>query len=128
MKLHEISASQGHALCGRNLVAFVRCFIARSLADGDPRIARAAEAAKLSVRTLQRRLLAAGLTYHQLLDEVRLETAIHLLVRSDNSVAETARALGYAHPGHFTRAFRRWTGDAPASFRKRLRSGRRRSC
>ena len=111
---------------GRDLTKFVRRFITSSLADGEPTIARAAEAAEMSVRTFQRRLLDVGLTYHQLLNEVRLETAMRLLVRSELSIAETARALGYSDPAHFTRAFKRWTGEAPSTFRQRLRQGCRR--
>lgn len=80
----------------------------------------------MSVRTLQRRLLDFGLTYSQLLDQVRLETALRLLERSEASLAEAslaeaALALGYSDPAHFTRAFVRWTGEAPSAVRHRMR-------
>ena len=128
-KRHQIARGQSLSLSGHQLTAFLRCFIAGSLADGEPTIARAAVAANIHVRTLQRRLTDAGATYHQLVNEVRLETALLLLVRSEKSVADIARALGYSHPGHFTRAFRSWTGETPSAIRKRLRKGcRRRSC
>jgi len=104
----------------------VRHWIASSLAGGDPTVARAAEAAGMSVRTLQRRLMDFGLTYRQLLDEVRLEMACGLMERSEANLAETAVALGYSDPAHFTRAFERWTGEAPSAFRHRIRQAHRR--
>ena len=42
-----------------NLTTFIRRFIASSLAGGEPTVTKAAEAADLGVRTLQRRLLEA---------------------------------------------------------------------
>lgn len=104
----------------------VRRAVAASLAKGQPTIARAAEAADISARTLQRRLLDLGLTYSRLLDEVRLETACRLLERSETNLAEIAAALGYADPANFTRAFQRWTGQTPSAFRRRVRQACRR--
>ena len=106
----------------------VRRAIAVALAEGQPTIAQAAATAGTSVRTLQRRLLDLGLTYRELLDEVRLETACRLMERSETSLAEVAAALGYADPANFTRAFQRWTGKTPSAFRRRIHQdhGRRR--
>ncbi len=106
-----------------DLATLVRRSTAASLAKGHPTIAQAAEAADMSVRTLQRRFLDFGLTYSQLLDEVRLETACRLLEWSETSLAEIASALGYADPANFTRAFQRWTGETPSGFRRRIRQG-----
>ena len=111
---------------GRCLASYVRRFIASSLADGEPTVARAAEAAGMSVRTLQRRLLDADLTYHQLLNEVRLVTAMRLLIGPEMSVAEIALALGYSDSAHFSRAFKRLTGEAPFALGQRLRRACRR--
>ena len=101
----------------------VRRTISALLAKGEPTIAQAADAVGMSVRTLQRRLLHVGLTYSHLLDEVRFETACHLLERSETSLAEIAAALGYGDPANFTRAFLRWTGKTPSVFRRRSRQG-----
>ncbi len=100
--------------------------VAASLATGQPTIARAAKAAGMSARTLQRRLLDLGLTYSLLLDEVRLETACRLLEQSETSLAKIAATLGYADPANFTRAFQRWTGQTPSAFRRRVRRACRR--
>ena len=109
-----------------DLPTLVRRSIEESLASGDPKIVGAAAAAKMSVRTLQRHLSNLGYTYHQLLDEVRMEAAIGLLVLSEISIADAADRVGYSDPAHFTRAFKRWTGELPSAFRQRIRCGRRR--
>jgi AraC-like DNA-binding protein len=79
-----------------------------------------AEAVGLSVRSLQRRLSAAGTTYSRLVDEVRMRTALPLLEDPDILLTEIAYDLGYSHPAHFTRAFRRWAGVTPSEYRADL--------
>ena len=123
---NRIVHGQSASRADRDLTTLVRRSIAASLAKGHPTIAQAAEAADTSVRTLQRRLLDVGVTYNQLLDEVRLETAYRLLLRAETSLAEIASALGYANPANFTRAYQRWTGRTPSAFRDRIRRGYRR--
>ena len=106
----------------RELPKLVMRAIAASLAKGNPTIVQTAEVLGLSVRSLQRRLLQLDLTHRQLLDEVRLEAARHLLERSEKSLAQIAADLGYADPANFTRAFQRWTGQSPSAYRRRRRS------
>jgi AraC-like DNA-binding protein len=35
------------------------------------------------------------------------------------TLTEIAAELGYADQAHFTRAFRRWTGESPSGYRRR---------
>lgn len=115
------------ALCAdRGLSALVRRAIASSLARGTPTINQAATAAGMSVRTLQRRLDRLGVTYSELLEEVRFTTACRLLEQRELSLAEIALALGYSDPANFVRAVRRWTGEKPSVFRRLLLEGRKR--
>jgi len=79
--------------------------------------AAAAEAAGMSVRSLQRRLASEGLTFSQLVDEVRLEMAVPQLRDPDIRITDVAFGLGYSDPAHFTRAFSRWAGVAPSEYR-----------
>ncbi|MFM7384413.1 MAG: AraC family transcriptional regulator ligand-binding domain-containing protein [Microcystaceae cyanobacterium] len=83
-----------------------------------PAIELAAEIAQTSVRTLQRRLAEDSLTYSQLISRLRYQQAIHWLVNSDLKIIEIAAELGYQDAAHFTRAFKRWTGVAPQTFRR----------
>ena len=70
----------------------------------------------VSSRTLQRRLQAEGMSYHNLLSEVRRDLAIHYLGRSDLSLAQIALLLGFEEPTSFQRAFSGWTGTTPNRF------------
>lgn len=79
----------------------------------------ASEHLGLNVRTLKRRLAAAGTTFRQLREEARYDTACHLLQRTRMPVGEVASTLGYAECSSFTRAFGRWAGMGPAAWRSR---------
>ncbi len=72
-----------------------------------------------SVRTLQRRLRAVGVTYSEVVQQARCAAAEWMLRDQLGRISEVARALGYTDPAHFTRAFRRWTGSTPRDFRAR---------
>lgn len=90
------------------------------LSSGYLRIETAAEAAGTSVRTLQRRLSAVGLSYSRVVDEVRLQTTLPLLEDPKTPVTEIAYGVGYSRLSHFTRAFRRWAGVSPSEYRANL--------
>lgn len=71
----------------------------------------------MSVRTLQRRLAETGVSYSDLVDEVRLASALILIDDRSIKLSEVARKLGYADAANFDRAFRRWTGFSPSQVR-----------
>jgi len=77
----------------------------------------------MSSRTLQRGLGAAELSYHELLDRARRETAEKCLADSALSIGEIAYLTGYSEPAVFHRAFRRWTVGLAASSKSRSRVG-----
>ncbi|MFE3193613.1 AraC family transcriptional regulator ligand-binding domain-containing protein [Nocardia sp. NPDC059240] len=72
----------------------------------------------LSGRTLQRRLAEHGTTWRAELETVRRDLAIALLRDRSDSVGSIAAQLGYRDHRVLARAFRRWTGRAPADFRR----------
>jgi AraC-like DNA-binding protein len=71
----------------------------------------------VSARTLHRQLKEEGASLQQLKDEVRLERARDLLYRTDKPLKQVAAAVGFRNEKSFGRAFRAWTGVAPAQFR-----------
>lgn len=71
-----------------------------------------------SVRTLQRRLAAAGCSYEQLIETTRQVSARRLLDSTDAKVIDITFDLGYSDHAHFTRAFGRWTGLSPVAYRR----------
>jgi AraC-like DNA-binding protein len=77
-----------------------------------------ASALGYSRQTLFRRLRAEGVTYAQVLDDLRHRMALHYLSGSKVSVNETAYLVGFSDPASFSRAFKRWTGTSPRSVRR----------
>ena len=53
-----------------------------------------------------------------LIDEVRAATARQLLSDPKLSLFEISLALGYSTESAFRKAFRRWTGQSPAHYRR----------
>ncbi len=88
------------------------------LPSGEPRQEDVAERLKMSLRSLQRRLLEAGSSYRDVLNQTRHELALHHLGRAELSVGEIAFLLGFSEVSAFTRAFRRWTGMSPRGWRQ----------
>jgi AraC-like DNA-binding protein len=101
------------------LAGRVRAAIAAALEGSAPSVGDVARRLGLSERTLQRRLEAADASFAQLLDEVRRERALAFLGAPDVSIAEVSWLLGFSEQSAFTRAFRRWTGEAPSTWRAR---------
>ena len=58
------------------------------------------------------------MTYSDVLEEQRREKALLLLRSPSLSLDEVAEQLGYSDTSNFRRAFRRWTGVSPATYRK----------
>ncbi|MEM9466970.1 MAG: AraC family transcriptional regulator ligand-binding domain-containing protein, partial [Actinomycetota bacterium] len=72
----------------------------------------------MSERTLQRRLGEHGRSVRSVIDEVREAAAREMLADETLSVLGIALALGYSTDSAFRRAFRRWTGQSPADYRR----------
>jgi AraC-like DNA-binding protein len=68
-------------------------------------------------RTLSRRLRCTGTAYNVIANEVRFETARQLLQDTNVPLSQIAAALGYSEASAFCRAFKRWSGKTPASWR-----------
>jgi len=58
------------------------------------------------------------MTPNRYLQTIRIERAKELLRRPELTLAEVALASGFADQSHMTRAFRRFAGTTPASFRR----------
>jgi AraC-like DNA-binding protein len=101
----------------------MRCHITRAIRQGRTSINECAAAFGWHVRTLQRRLKAAGVTYDELLETTRYDLALHYLKQRHLSLTEIGSLLGYAELSTFSRAFRRWSGSSPQAFRGKNQCG-----
>lgn len=78
-----------------------------------------ASASNLSQRTLDRRLKAAtGMSPIQFIRKIRLETALHLLQTSDQSVEHIAAEVGYDNASSLRRLISRETGRSAQHYRQ----------
>ena len=100
-----------------SLVQQVRSQISQSLGEGVPTITDTAQQLGMSGRTLQRRLSDQGYSFQTLVDESRRQLSERLLKETDYSLAEIAFMTGYSEQSAFTRAFKRWAGQTPRSYR-----------
>jgi AraC-like DNA-binding protein len=76
-----------------------------------------AAAMGLSRRTLDRRLSGLGVSFAQLVDEIRFARARRLLASGRLPFSDVSFALGYGEPSSFSRAFRAWAGCSPQDWR-----------
>lgn len=72
----------------------------------------------LSSRTLRRYLSQAGITFRQVVIQVRMELARDYLLNTGFTIQEIAYQLGYAQPNNFHRAFKSFYGVPPEKYRE----------
>ncbi len=76
-----------------------------------------ARSLNMSVRTFYRRLSDEGATFKSLVDRLRCSVATEYLRNTRLPVEEISVRCGYQDVSNFRKAFRRWTGRAPSSYR-----------
>lgn len=106
-----------------SLVARVRAAITRQAAREFPTLTSTARTVGLTPRALQRHLAAAGFTHSGVVDEARRQLALKYLGNASLSVTDIGYLLHFSDAASFHRAFKRWTGDAPLEYRRRLLAG-----
>ncbi|WP_252725641.1 AraC family transcriptional regulator [Acinetobacter defluvii] len=77
-----------------------------------------AQQLNMSEATIQRRLKTEGTSYQQLKNEIRRDTAIELLTTTTKTLQEISDELHFQDPSAFHRAFKKWTGVSPGSYRE----------
>ena len=100
-----------------DLVTRVNHFITVYLGEGGAHVSQVAAALGLSRRSLQRKLADKGQSFGEMVDANRCAVAMDYIQHSDYSLTDIAIMLGYSELSSFSRAFRRWTGKSPQSFR-----------
>lgn len=93
-------------------------YIEQNYADPSISLASVAQAVYLSESYLSRKLTQfTGLGFSKFLLKLRIERAMALL-RTGNSVLETANQVGYSDYRHFSRTFKRYTGYLPNEYHR----------
>ena len=91
--------------------------VKESLPSGIPSLIQVADHVGMSPRTLKRRLSDKGASFRELVQELQKDVALEYLKNSNKSLSEITFLTGFSDPSAFNRAFKRWTGQAPSSFR-----------
>lgn len=94
-----------------------RAIIVNELAFGSPGIERVAARMSVSARTLRRRLDDEGTTFSDLVNDTRHRLALQYILKPNLCTTDVALLLGFADVATFYRAFKRWTGCTPHSYR-----------
>ena len=76
----------------------------------------------MSSRRLRRRLVSEGKRLSGLIEDARLDRARYFLVETDVAIKSIAERLGYSEPSAFHCAFKRWTGQTPARYKRDQRA------
>jgi AraC-like DNA-binding protein len=130
-RLQRVLEAQAPSPADAGSVVFdVRRVVTARLREGVPDIHEIARHLGVSVRTLQRRLADAGQSFNTVVETTRPDAAKTWLSGSELAIGEIGYLLGYSDVAAFHRAFKRWTGVTPHSFRRErgdryLRSARR---
>ena len=96
----------------QDIVACVEHLIGLGLLEGRPNIDWLCRRLQIPRRSLQRDLGSSGASFEAILRCVLIIRASELL-RTGSDVTQTGFELGYTDSAHFSRAFRRWTGQTP---------------
>ena len=102
-----------------SLAAQIRRVLRRSDPADWPDFEALAGRFNASSSTVRRRLDDEGQSYREIKDALRRDMAIELLGEGKATVLEVAQHIGFAEASAFHRAFRKWTGASPASYRGR---------
>jgi len=103
-----------------DLPACVGRLIALGLLEGRPTEDWICRRLRTSRRSMQRTLAVAETSFQQILWHELSDHAANLVRHPGMSITQIALELGYSDPAHFTRAFIRWFGEAPRSWRRRI--------
>ncbi|MEN8320689.1 AraC family transcriptional regulator [Acinetobacter junii] len=77
-----------------------------------------AQQMSMSTATIQRRLKQEGVSYQQLKNDIRCDIAIERLSKTNDSIQSISDDLNFHDPSAFHRAFKKWSGVSPGSYRK----------
>ena len=101
----------------QSLEQAVRREVTKLLCEGVPTLSVIASQLGIGSRTLQRRLSSTGGSFQNVVDLARRDLAKRLLTETQYSLGEIAFLTGFAEQSGFTRAFKRWAGQTPRSYR-----------
>ncbi|KZX62180.1 AraC family transcriptional regulator [Alcanivorax sp. HI0033] len=100
------------------LPAQIRAIISNEYGNSFPDFTEICGKLNMTPQTLRRRLKEANTSYQEIKDSIRKDASVYYLSKPDLSIDEIALLMGFSEASSFHRAFKKWTGKTPSSFRK----------
>ena len=116
--LKQVNALLARVQSRRTFGRKIRRLIAQQMATDRIDADTLARQCHMSRQTLYRRLKKEGLGFHELVEDVRKDKALRYVASDRYALGEIAFLLGFSELSAFSRAFKRWTGIAPAQYRE----------
>lgn len=98
----------------------IRAIISKGYGNTFPDFAQVCETLNMTPQTLRRRLKDENTSYQTIKDSIRQDAARYYLAKEELSIDEIALMMGFSEASSFHRAFKKWTGQTPASCRREL--------
>lgn len=121
--LQQVNSLLARLQTRRTFSRKVRRLISRQMSTEKIDADTLARQCHMSRQTLYRRLKKEGLSFHDLVEQVRKDKALRYVAADQYALGEIAFLLGFSELSAFSRAFKRWTGMAPAQYRARHLAG-----
>ena len=100
----------------------VRAVVRRLLPTGGLTLDLVAAHLAVHSRTLERQLAGEGTGFSELVDTARRDEAERCLRDTDMPLGQVAAQLGFSEQSVLSRACRRWYGESPSGYRRKLRA------
>ncbi|MDP2228913.1 MAG: AraC family transcriptional regulator [Moraxellaceae bacterium] len=98
----------------------IRAIISREYGNAFPDFSQVCEQLSMTPQTLRRRLKEENTSYQEIKDSIRKDASLYYLGKEELSIDEIALMMGFSEASSFHRAFKKWTGRTPASYRREL--------
>lgn len=98
----------------------IKAIISKGYGNAFPDFAQVCETLNMTPQTLRRRLKEENTSYQAIKDGIRQDAACYYLAKEELSIDEIALMMGFSEASSFHRAFKKWTGQTPAAYRREL--------
>jgi AraC-like DNA-binding protein len=98
----------------------IRAIISKEYGNTFPDFSQVCDQLNMTPQTLRRRLKEENTSYQEIKDQIRQDASFYYLAKEELSIDEIALMMGFSEASSFHRAFKKWTGQTPAGYRREL--------